>query len=127
MKRPVPGGFDPARPAAGASVLRPTESAAVTTELDVGVFETVLPSGTRILSERIDSVRSVATGFWFRSGSAHEPRELAGISHLLEHTVFKARHGGRLPRARNRRLVVAGRVYLARTLSRSWSRAWMAG
>jgi predicted Zn-dependent peptidase len=89
MKRPVPGGFDPARPAARASVLRPIESAAVTTELDVGVFETVLPSGARILSERIDSVRSVAAGFWFRSGSAHEPRELAGISHLLEHMVFK--------------------------------------
>jgi len=89
MKRPVPGGFDPARPAARASVLRPTESAAVTTEHDTGVFETLLPSGTRILSERIDSVRSVATGFWFRSGSAHEPRELAGISHLLEHMVFK--------------------------------------
>ena len=89
MERPVPGGILPVRPAARASAPRPIESGAGTTELDEGVFETVLASGTRILSERIDSVRSVATGFWFRSGSAHEPSNLAGISHLLEHMVFK--------------------------------------
>ena len=89
MRRPVPGGINPARPAARASELRPVPSSAGTTELDAGVFETCLPSGTRVLSERIDSVRSVSTGFWFRSGSAHEPRELGGISHLLEHMVFK--------------------------------------
>jgi len=89
MKRPVPGGIDPVRPAARAAAIRPIEFGAGTSELDVGVFETILPSGTRILSERIDSVRSVATGLWFRSGSAHEPPELGGISHLLEHMVFK--------------------------------------
>ena len=89
MERPVHDGIDPVRPAARASALRSIETGACTAELDVGVFETVLPSGTRILSERIDSVRSVATGFWFRSGSAHEPPELGGISHLLEHMVFK--------------------------------------
>lgn len=85
----MPGGIDPIRPAVSTSVSRPSDCGASTTELDDGVFETVLPGGTRILSERIDSVRSVATGFWFRSGSAHEPRQLAGISHLLEHMVFK--------------------------------------
>jgi len=89
MERPGQDGIDPVRPAARASALRSIETGAGTAELDVGVFQTVLPSGTRILSERIDSVRSVATGFWFRSGSAHEPTELAGISHLLEHMVFK--------------------------------------
>ncbi len=89
MERPVPGGKNPSRPAVRASAPRSIEPAVGTTQHETGVFETVLPSGTRILSERIDSVRSVATGFWFRSGSAHEPPELAGISHLLEHMVFK--------------------------------------
>lgn len=37
----------------------------------------------------MDSVRSVAIGFWFRQGRVHEPPELAGASHLLEHMVFK--------------------------------------
>ncbi len=92
MKRPVPGGIDPARPAVRASAPRSIETASGTTELEAGVFETILPSGTRILSERIDTVRSVATGFWFRSGSAHEPPDQAGISHLLEHMVFKGTH-----------------------------------
>ncbi|MGW8282077.1 MAG: M16 family metallopeptidase, partial [Gemmatimonadota bacterium] len=89
MARPVPGGKNPSRPAVRASAPRSIEPAVGTTEHETGVFETVLPSGTRILSERIESVRSVATGFWFRSGSAHEPPELAGVSHLLEHMVFK--------------------------------------
>jgi len=61
----------------------------VTRQLADGVHETILPSGTRILSERMDSVRSAAVGYWFRRGSAHEPAALAGITHLLEHMVFK--------------------------------------
>ncbi len=42
-----------------------------------------------MLSERMDSVRSVALGFWIRQGRVHEPDELGGVSHLLEHMVFK--------------------------------------
>lgn len=92
--RPVPGGDDSAGPAVVASgpvrdATRNALSSAVTRVLDSGVCETLLPSGVRILSEQMDSVRSAAVGFWFRSGSAHEPRALAGISHLLEHMVFK--------------------------------------
>jgi len=34
-------------------------------------------------------VRSVAFGAWVRAASLHEPRELMGVSHLLEHMVFK--------------------------------------
>lgn len=51
--------------------------------------ETLLDNGIRVLTERIDGVRSVATGVWVRQGAAHEPDELAGASHLLEHMVFK--------------------------------------
>jgi predicted Zn-dependent peptidase len=57
--------------------------------LDEGVYRTRLPDGTEVWSERMDSMRSVAVGFWFHTGSAHESDELAGIAHLLEHMVFK--------------------------------------
>ncbi len=51
--------------------------------------ETSLPNGVRVLSEHIPSVRSVAIGIWIRQGSAHESPETMGVSHLLEHMVFK--------------------------------------
>lgn len=51
--------------------------------------ETALSNGVRVLSERIAGVRSVAAGVWVRCGSAHERPEELGVSHLLEHMVFK--------------------------------------
>jgi predicted Zn-dependent peptidase len=50
---------------------------------------TTLPSGLRVVSERLPSVRSIALGFWIRTGSRNEPDEQAGISHFLEHLLFK--------------------------------------
>jgi predicted Zn-dependent peptidase len=50
---------------------------------------TTLDSGVRVVSERLPSVRSVAVGLWVRVGSRDEPREQAGISHFLEHMLFK--------------------------------------
>ncbi len=50
---------------------------------------TVLPNGLTVLSEHMPGVRSVAFGAWVRAASLHEPRELMGVSHLLEHMVFK--------------------------------------
>ncbi|NUR19408.1 MAG: insulinase family protein, partial [Gemmatimonadaceae bacterium] len=41
------------------------------------------------LSERVSGVRSVAFGAWVRAASIHEARERMGVSHLLEHMVFK--------------------------------------
>jgi predicted Zn-dependent peptidase len=49
----------------------------------------VLPNGLTVLSETMSGVRSVAFGAWVRAASLHEPRDLMGISHLLEHMVFK--------------------------------------
>jgi predicted Zn-dependent peptidase len=49
----------------------------------------VLPNGLTVLSEHMPGVRSVAFGAWVRAASLHEPRNLMGISHLLEHMVFK--------------------------------------
>ena len=54
-----------------------------------GFRRTVLPNGLTVLSERMPGVRSVAFGAWIRAASLHEPREKMGVSHLLEHMVFK--------------------------------------
>jgi predicted Zn-dependent peptidase len=50
---------------------------------------TELDSGLRVVSERIDTVRSVALGFWVRTGSRDETVDEAGVSHFLEHLLFK--------------------------------------
>ena len=49
----------------------------------------VLPNGLRIIGERLDWSRSVSVGLWIASGSQYERPEEAGISHFLEHMVFK--------------------------------------
>jgi predicted Zn-dependent peptidase len=49
----------------------------------------VLPSGLTILTETLPYVRSVALGYYLRSGSAVESEEHGGASHFLEHLVFK--------------------------------------
>lgn len=53
------------------------------------IQETRLENGLTILTDRMPGVRSATLGFFFRVGSRHEPRELNGISHFIEHTVFK--------------------------------------
>ncbi len=50
---------------------------------------TVLPNGLTVLSEFYPGVRSVALGAWVRAASVHEAREVMGVSHMLEHLVFK--------------------------------------
>jgi predicted Zn-dependent peptidase len=60
-----------------------------TVRLDREIFQTTAPSGVIVLSERVPSVRSAAVGIWVRTASAHEPRPKMGVSHLLEHMVFK--------------------------------------
>ena len=50
---------------------------------------TTLPGGERVISEHIDGVRSVALGLWIGAGSRDEPRAKAGVSHFIEHLLFK--------------------------------------
>src|SRR5271166_2204835 len=50
---------------------------------------TTLESGVRVITERVPGVRSVALGFWIGAGSAVEQRDEAGISHLVEHMLFR--------------------------------------
>src|SRR5947208_11831270 len=48
-----------------------------------------LDSGERVTSERVPSVRSVAIGFWIGAGSRDETDAKAGVSHFIEHMLFK--------------------------------------
>ncbi len=50
---------------------------------------TVLPNGLIVLTERMEHLRSVAMGVWIKSGSRCEPPETNGISHFVEHMLFK--------------------------------------
>lgn len=71
-------------PTGVSSVVAPSEAGSVE-----AIEETTLDNGIRVLSERIPGVRSISAGVWVRQGAAHETPELTGISHLLEHMVFK--------------------------------------
>ena len=53
------------------------------------IQQTRLENGLTILTDRMPGVRSATLGFFFRVGARHEPIELNGISHFIEHTVFK--------------------------------------
>ena len=46
-------------------------------------------NGLTVLTDRMRGVRSATLGFFFRRGSRHEPNELNGISHFIEHAVFR--------------------------------------
>ncbi len=53
------------------------------------IQRTVLPNGLCIVSERMPHVRSVSLGVWLRSGSRREVEEENGITHFIEHMLFK--------------------------------------
>jgi predicted Zn-dependent peptidase len=48
-----------------------------------------LDSGQRVITERLTHVRSVALGYWIGAGSRDERPERAGVSHFIEHLLFK--------------------------------------
>ena len=53
------------------------------------VKRTVLPNGLTILTEQMQHIRSVWIGVWVKTGSRHEDPEVNGITHFIEHMVFK--------------------------------------
>ncbi len=55
----------------------------------MGYRKSALPNGIRLVTETMPHVRSVAVGIWVETGSRLEPKPLGGISHLIEHLVFK--------------------------------------
>ncbi len=58
-------------------------------EMKENIQTTRFPNGLTILTDKMPDVRSVTLGFFFRVGARHEPTELNGISHFIEHAVFK--------------------------------------
>ena len=53
------------------------------------IEQTSLRNGIRVVTERMEAVRSVAIGVWINAGSVFESERLAGVSHLIEHMLFK--------------------------------------
>jgi len=49
----------------------------------------VLPNGLTILTEEMQQIRSTSIGIWIKTGSRHEESERNGISHFVEHMLFK--------------------------------------
>ncbi len=60
-----------------------------TVRLDERLYRTEAENGVTVLSELLPGVRSVAVGIWVTTASVHEKRPKMGVSHLLEHMVFK--------------------------------------
>ena len=59
------------------------------------VKEVILPTGATVILSEVPDARSVSMGIFVRSGAAHELDEESGVSHFLEHLVFKgASHDG---------------------------------
>src|SRR5512135_2877081 len=50
----------------------------------------VLPNGLIVLTEQMKHVRSISIGIWVKTGSRHEDTEYNGISHFVEHMLFKS-------------------------------------
>jgi len=48
-----------------------------------------LPNGLRVVTDRIETVRSASVGLWVGAGTRNEAPEVNGVAHLLEHMVFK--------------------------------------
>ncbi len=65
------------------------EPSALTTPHTRDIRTTTLSNGLLVLTERMPHLRSVSMGVWLRSGSRDETPETNGISHFLEHMVFK--------------------------------------
>lgn len=53
------------------------------------VQKTSLSNGLRVVTERIDSVKSISVGIWVKTGSRNETKDQAGVTHFLEHMLFK--------------------------------------
>jgi predicted Zn-dependent peptidase len=88
-RAPSPSGRRGAARGGGAAAARAVTRTLSDEPLGGTVRRTVLPSGLRVLTEAIPSVRSVSFGVWVAVGSRDETGSQAGVSHFLEHLLFK--------------------------------------
>ncbi len=58
-------------------------------EKEANIKKTVLQNGLKIVSEHVESVMSISVGIWVKTGSRNESEKQAGITHFLEHMLFK--------------------------------------
>jgi len=49
----------------------------------------VFPNGLTVISEEMQHIRSISIGIWIKTGSRDEEPEINGLSHFIEHMVFK--------------------------------------
>lgn len=70
--------------------------------------KTTLANGVRVITESIPSVRSVSVGVWIFTGSRDETTEESGISHFIEHMVFKGTSRRRMHQIAQRMEAVGG-------------------
>ncbi len=61
----------------------------ITPALERDILTTTLPNGINVITEEMSHVRSVSVGVWVSSGSRRETTEQNGISHFIEHMLFK--------------------------------------
>ena len=95
--------------------------------------KTTLENGVRVVTETIPSVRSISVGVWIFAGSRDETREESGISHFIEHMVFKGTQKRRMHHIAQRMESVGGYLnaftskeytcYYARALDEHLARA----
>jgi predicted Zn-dependent peptidase len=86
--RPAPTGAGTPRP----EPEPPTRSAPPTSPSRpprADVVKTVLPSGLTVISQVLPDRQTLSLGAWLRTGSRDEPRERLGITHFIEHMMFK--------------------------------------
>jgi predicted Zn-dependent peptidase len=57
--------------------------------MDAVINKTKLNNGLTVVSEHISSVKSISIGIWVKSGARHETDQQAGVTHFLEHMLFK--------------------------------------
>jgi predicted Zn-dependent peptidase len=69
------------------SVVQPAPQPLPTTERDI--LTTTLPNGIKVITEAMPHVRSVSVGVWISSGSRRETGDQNGLSHFIEHMLFK--------------------------------------
>ena len=68
--------------------VRPARTATATSD-ERDILTTTLPNGIKVITEAMPHVRSVSVGVWVSSGSRRETAEQNGISHFIEHMLFK--------------------------------------
>jgi predicted Zn-dependent peptidase len=71
------------------SFIPAVEPPPIPTSLDRDIRTTTLSNGIKVITETMPHVRSVSVGVWVGSGSRREPAEQNGVSHFIEHMLFK--------------------------------------